>query len=159
MLNNIEYKLYLNDDYYSDLCFFFKKKILSNFLKKGNKTYALKLLNNLKYILKINSKVDYNLLFLYFLLNSLTKFHFIKKKKGGSIKEIPIPIYYKRQISILIKILIRLSRCKRTFNPSLNNIALLIFLTNKNKGPFISRKYRAYRKAFDNKFLLRLIRK
>lgn|SRR5688572_8607689 len=159
MLSNIEYKNFIDNNYYKDLHFIFKKKLLSCFLKKGNKVCALKLVNNLKYILKQNSKIDPNLLFLFFVLNSLTKFHFIRKKKGGSIKEIPIPITYKRQIGSIIKILKRLSICKRTFNPSLNNMALLIFLTNKNRGPFISRKYRAYRKAFDNKFLLNLIRK
>src|SRR6185436_13086941 len=156
MLNNFEYKIINNNDYYKDLHFIFQKKLLSSFLKKGNKFYAVKLLNNLKYILKKNSKIDPNLLFLIFVLNSLTKFNFIRKKKNGSIKEIPIPITYKRQIGSIIKILIRLSISKRTFNPSLNNIALLIFLTNKNRGPFISRKYRAFRKAFDNKFLLNL---
>ena len=159
MLNKIIYLNFKNNNYYTDLLFIFKKKLLSNFLKKGNKAKALKFNNKLKFILKRNTKIDFNLLFLNFILNSLTKFHFIRKKKGGSIKEIPIPITYKRQIGSIIKILIRLSRSKRTFNSNLNDIALLILLTNKNKGPFISRKYRAFRKAFDNKFLLRLIRK
>jgi ribosomal protein S7 len=160
MLNkNIKLKNYINNDYYNDLHFIFLKKLLSGFLKKGNKACALKLLNNLKYILKKNTKVDSNLLFLITLLNSLTKFHFIKKKRGGSLKEIPIPISYKRQSGFIIKNLIRLSLSKRTFNPSVNNLALLIFLTNRNKGPLIYRKYRLYKKAIDNKFLLYLIRK
>src|SRR6185295_18668670 len=159
MLNNIQSKFYINNDYYKDLHYIFKKKLLNNFLKIGNKTKALKLFNDLKFFLKNNAKIDSNLLFLVFFLKNLNKIYFKKKKKGGSIKEIPIPITYKRQIGTLIKILMRLSLSKKTFNPSLNNIALLIILTNKNKGPFISRKYRAFRKAFDNKFLLRLIRK
>jgi len=81
MLNNFEYKIINNNDYYKDLHFIFQKKLLSSFLKKGNKFYAVKLLNNLKYILKKNSKIDPNLLFLIFVLNSLTKFNFIRKKK------------------------------------------------------------------------------
>lgn len=159
MLNKLESKILINNNYYKDLHFIFKKKLLSSFLKRGNKLYALKLFNNLKYILKSNTKIDSNLLFLNFVLNSLTKFHFIKKRKGGSIKEIPIPITDKRQIGSIIKILIRFSKSKRTFNPNLKKIIYFILVTNKNKGPFIVRKYRFFRKAFDNKFLLHLIRK
>lgn len=160
MLNkDIKLKYLMNNIYYNDLHFIFLKKLLSSFLKKGNKAQALKLLSNLKYKLKVDTKVDSNLLFLITLLNSLTKLHFIKKKRGGSIKEVPIPISYKRQVGFIVKILKRLSKSKRTFNPNINNTASLIFLTNRNKGPLISRKYRSYRKAFDNKFLLYLIKK
>ena len=107
----------------------------------------------------METRIDPNLLILIALAKSLTKFHFIKKKKGGSIKEIPIPISYKRQVGIIVKFLKKLSISKRTFNPSINNIASLIYLTNKNKGPLIIRKFRTYRKALDNKFLLYLIKK
>jgi len=123
MLNSKEYKLYMDNNYHKDLYFISNKKLLSSFLKRGNKAYALKLINKLKLILKQNTKIDPNLLFLIFVLNSLTKFHFIRKKKGGSIKEIPIPISHKRQIGSIIKILMRLSISKRTFNSSLYKIA------------------------------------
>lgn len=162
MLNNKKYiqlKNYKNNKYYYNLHSIFLKKLLSCFLKKGKKAYASKLVNNLKWILKKKTKIDSNLLFVITLLNSLTSFYFIKKKKGGSLKEIPMPITYKRQSAYIIKILKRITMSKRTFNPSLRNVTLLILLTCKNKGPLIARKYKNYRKAFDNKFLLNLIRK
>lgn len=157
--NNIKFKDVIDNNYYNEIHFLFLKKLLGGLLKRGNKTYALKLVNNLKYIIKKISKKDFNFLFLNTILNSIIKFYFIRKKMGGSIKEIPMPITYKRQIGILMKTLIKLSLSKRTHNPNINNIALLIFLTNRNKGPLIIKKYRAYRKALDSRFLLYLIRK
>lgn len=160
MLNKeIQLKKFIDNNYYQDLHFIFTNKLLNRFLKKGKKMRALKFLNNLKYILKLHSKIDPNFLFLMAVLKSLSKIHFIKKKRGGSLKEIPIPISYKRQVGSIVKFLIRLSKSNRTFNVNLKKVASLIFLTNKNKGPLIIRKYRSYKKAFDNKFLLYLIKK
>jgi len=153
------YKDYMNKKYYSNLYSLFLIKLIGQFLKKGNKEKALKLLFELKYIIKQKSKKEPIFILLYSLLKSLFKFYFIKKRLGSSIKEIPMPLLKTRQVRIATKNLFKLAYSKNKRSVSLTNLNNIILNAFKRKGLLIRLNNVNYRKALENRVLLFLIRK
>jgi len=89
--------------YYDNINFLFMQNFVGKLIKKGNKLYALRCLNRLNFLIKRRfSKAPKMLLFLV-MFYSMIKFHFIKKRFGGSKKEIPIYLNKTRQIKFIVK--------------------------------------------------------
>src|ERR1700748_2206694 len=98
LLNNLK-----KNKYYNEVNFLFKKNFIGKLIKKGNKLYALSSYNKLKYFIKRKFKKDFNLFLFFVMFYSVIKFHFIKKRFGGSKKEVPIFLNKDRQIKFIIK--------------------------------------------------------
>lgn len=96
-------KFIKNTSYYSEVNFLFKENFIGKLIKKGNKLRALKSFNKLKYLIKLKLKKDINIVLFLVIYYSIIKFHFIKKRFGGSKKEIPLYLNKNRQIKFIIK--------------------------------------------------------
>src|SRR5436190_5595391 len=153
------YKNYINKKYYSNIYNIFIAKLISQFLKKGNKDRSIKLLFKLKYIIKKKVKKEPIFILLFSLLKGLFKFYFIKKRLGSSFKEIPIPLLKIRQIRKMVKLLFKLSKSKNKRSINIFNISNLIINTFRRKGLLIRYNNKNYRKALENRVLLFLIKK
>src|SRR3984957_17747711 len=103
MKSSLLVKSLRKNKYYNQINFLFKKNVIGKLIKKGNRFYAIKFFNKLKYLVKKRFKKDFNLLLFIIIFYSTIKFHFIKKRFGGSKKEIPIYLSKKRQIKFIIK--------------------------------------------------------
>src|SRR3954470_14192981 len=100
--NNLQ-KFLNNIHLYNQINFLFKQNFVGKLIKKGNKFKALKFFNKLKYLIKLKLKKNPNIVLFLVVFYSIIKFHFIKKRLGGSKKEIPIFLNKNRQIKFIIK--------------------------------------------------------
>lgn len=155
----ITYKSYLKKKFYSNIYNIYINKLISQFLKRGNKERSIKLLFKLKYIIKNKSRKEPIFILFFSLLKGLFKFYFIRKRLGSSIKEIPMPLSKTRQIGKMTKLLFRLSKSKNKRLVNLVSISNLIINTFRRKGMLIRHNNKHYRKALENRVLLFLIRR
>jgi len=119
--------------------------IRGNLLRKGLKDKILKKFYLLKIALKERNnqeerKYNINFIILVVVLNSLIKVNFIKKRFGRVIKEVPIYINNRRQVSLGVKSIIK-------FIKGQNNKLIEI-----NK---LTQIYYNYKKALENRIFLR----
>ena len=155
LLNNLK-----KSKYYNRINFVFKQNFIGKLIKKGNKFYALNYFNKLKFFVKRKFKKSFNLLLFLVMFNSTVKFHFIKKRFGGSKKEIPIYLNKNRQIKFIIKKMFNYSRSsQKRKSLDLNKLIYLYFLTIKKKGYLIINKYKAFLKAKENRILIKSLKK
>jgi ribosomal protein S7 len=150
---------YKNLLYYNKIYSLFIKKIIGNFLKKGKKLYAIKLFLKLKYLIKKKIKKEPNFILLRALMSTLIKLHFIKKRFGGSKKELPISLKIERRVKFSIKSFLNYSISNRTNFIDINKLLELLIISSKRRGPIMKKNYLAYKKALDNKIFLTFRRK
>ena len=150
----------IKQNYYNQINFIFKQNFIGKLIKKGNKFYALKFYNKLKYNLKKKIRKDPNLVILITLIYSIIRFYFIKKRLGGTKKDIPIYLNKQRQVKFIIRKIFSITKSiNKRKSLDLNKLVLLYFNTIKRKGPLIINKYKAFVKAKENKILLRFLKK
>jgi len=148
------------EKYYDQKNFLFKLNFIGKLIKKGNKYFALQYFNKLKYLIKKRIKIDFNLLIFLVISYSSIKFHFIKKRFGGSKKDIPIYLNKIRQVKFIIKKMFSHSKSlEKRKSLDLNKLVNLCFLTIKKKGFLISEKNKAFVKAKENKILIKSLKK
>jgi hypothetical protein len=153
-------KDFKKEKYYNQASFLFKQNFIGKLIKKGNKNYAVTCFNRLKYLVKKKMKKDFNLLSFLIIFYSVTKFHFIKKRFGGSKKEIPIYLNKIRQIKFIIKKMFSYSKSlEKRKSLDLNKLVNLYLLTIKKKGFLIAEKNKAFIKAKENRILIRSLKK
>jgi|GraSoiStandDraft_45_1057281.scaffolds.fasta_scaffold152243_2 Ribosomal protein S7p/S5e len=158
--SNILIKNLKKNQYYNQTNFLFKQNFIGKLIKKGNKFYALNYFNRLKYFLKRKLKKDPNILLFLIIFYSTIKFHFIKKRFGGSKKEIPIYLNKNRQVKFIIKKMFNYSKSlEKRKSLDLNKLINLYLLTLKKKGFLIVNKYKAFIKAKENKILVKSLKK
>lgn len=150
---------YLQLKHFNKVFFLLQKIFIGKLVKKGKKEYAIKLFNNLKYLLKKRTKKNPNFLILVAVLNSLLKVHFIKIRLGGSRKEIPVPLAFERQIKFAITEMLYNVKTKQNKSINLKKLVNLICFCYKKTGPVIKRNYFLYKKAIENKVLLNFIKR
>jgi len=123
--------------YYDNINFLFMQNFVGKLIKKGNKLYALRCLNRLNFLIKRRfSKAPKMLLFLV-MFYSMIKFHFIKKRFGGSKKEIPIYLNKTRQIKFIVKKMFSYSKSlEKRKSLDFNKLVNLCVLTMKKKKAF-----------------------
>jgi len=146
--------------YYDNINFLFMQNFIGKLTKKGNKAYALNRFSKLKLLIK--SKLNKNPKILLFLVMfySTIKFHFIKKRFGGSKKEIPIYLNKVRQVKFIIKKMFSYSKSlEKRKSLDLNKLIRLYFLTMKKKGFLIVNKYKSFIKAKENRILIKSLKK
>lgn len=149
-----------NIEFYSQVNFLFKQNFIGKLIKKGNKYKALNCFNKLKYLIKLKLKKNPNIVLFLVIFYSIIKFHFIKKRLGGSKKEIPIFLNKNRQIKFIIKKIFNYSKSldkRKSLN--YNKLVNLLLLTMKKKGSLIVDKRKAFIKARENRILIRLLKK
>jgi ribosomal protein S7 len=110
-------------------------------------------------LLKRKTKLNPNLVLLVSVLNSLIKVHFIKKRFGGTRKDIPIPLKLERQIRLTITDIISYANTKRMKSINIKRLARVLCYSYKFKGPVIKLNYLKYQKAKENRVLLSFIKK
>jgi ribosomal protein S7 len=160
MNNSILIKNLKKNQYYNQTNFLFKQNFIGKLIKNGNKFYALNYFNKLKYFLKKKFKKDPNILLFLVIFYSTIKFHFIKKRFGGSKKEIPIYLNKNRQVKFIIKKMFNYSKSlEKRKSLDLNKLINLYLLTLKKKGFLIVNKYKAFIKAKENKILVKSLKK
>lgn len=161
MINNmLLVKNLKKEKYYNQINFLFKKNFIGKLVKKGNKYYAVSCFKNLKYLIKKKIKKDFNLLLFLVIFYSSLKFHFIKKRFGGSKKEIPIYLNKVRQVKFIIKKMFSYSKSlEKRKSLDFNKLVNLCLLTIKKKGFLISEKNKAFIKAKENRILVRSLKK
>jgi ribosomal protein S7 len=160
MNKNILVKDFKKIKYYNKIIFLFKKNFIGKLIKKGNKFYALNYFNKLKHNIKKKFKKDFNILLFLVIFNSIVKFHFIKKRFGGSKKEIPLYLNKDRQIKFIIKKIFNYSKSKeKRKSLDMNKLIYLYFLTIKKKGFLVIDKYKAFLKAKENRILVKSLKK
>jgi ribosomal protein S7 len=150
---------YVKLDYYGKVFYLLERHFIGKFIKKGKKLYAWKLYNSLKLLLKKKTKLNPNLVLLVSVLNSLIKVHFIKKRFGGTRKDIPIPLKLERQIRLTITDIISYANTKRMKSINIKRLARVLCYSYKFKGPVIKLNYLKYQKAKENRVLLSFIKK
>lgn len=150
---------YVKLDYYGKVFYLLEKHFVGKLIKKGKKLYAWKAYNNLKLLLKRKTKLNPNLVLLVSILNSLIKVHFIKKRFGGTRKDIPIPLKLERQIRLTITDIIYYAKTKRMKSVNIRRLARILCYSYKFKGPIIKLNYLKYKKAKENRVLLNFIKK
>lgn len=160
MKSNLLLKIIKKNKYYNNVNFLFKKNFIGKLIKKGNKFYALNRFNKFKYFIKRKFKKDFNILLFLVIFHSTVKFHFIKKRFGGSKKEIPIYLNKVRQVKFIIKKMFSYSKSsQKRRSLDFNKLIYLYFLTLKKKGYLMVDKYKAFIKAKENRILLKSLKK
>lgn len=145
--------------YYNQINFLFKQNFIGKLIKKGNKFHALKIFNKLKYLIKVKIKKDPTIILFLVIFKSIIKFHFIKKRFGGSKKEIPIYLNKKRQIKFIIKKIFNYSKsAERRKSLNLLKFVNLCLSTLKRKGFLLVDKRKAFIKAKDNRILVKSLK-
>src|ERR1700722_4157539 len=91
-------KNYIYKVNYSKMFYIYVNVIIGKLLKKGKKEKAIKSFFLFKYLLKLASNNDANMVLFAALINSIVKINFIKKRFGGQKKELPIFVNNKRQV-------------------------------------------------------------
>lgn len=158
--NTLLIKNLKKEKYYNQVNFAFKQNFIGKLIKKGNKYYAISIFHKLKYLMKKKIKKDFNLLLFLVMFYSSIKFHFIKKRFGGSKKEIPIYLNKVRQIKFIIKKMFSYSKSlEKRKSLDLNKLTNLCLLTIRKKGALISDKNKAFIKAKENRILVRSLKK
>lgn len=150
---------YIKLTHYNKVFHLLEKNLIGKLIKKGKKLYALKIYNELKYLLKKKTKRNPNLLLLIAVLNSLVKVHFIKVRFGGVRKDVPVPLKFERQIRFTITELLYYVKTKRMKSINVKKLVNLICYCYKFKGPIIKRNLKLYKKAIENRVLLNFIKK
>jgi len=160
MNNNLLIKNLRKNQYYNQTNFLFKQNFIGKLIKKGNKFYALNYFNKLKFFIKKKFKKDPNILLFLVIFYSSIKFHFIKKRFGGSKKEIPIYLNKNRQIKFIIKKMFNHSKSlEKRKSLDLNKLINLYLLTIKKKGFLMVNKYKSFIKAKENRILVKSLKK
>jgi ribosomal protein S7 len=155
ILNNLK-KL----DYYDKINFLFKQNFIGKLIKKGKKRYALNNYYKFKQLIKEKSKKDANLMFFLVFYRSIIKFHFIKKRFGGTKKEIPMFLNKKRQLKFILKKMLNNSKyVEKRKSIDLLKLTSLYLNTLKKKSFLITDKRKALLKARENKILVRSLKR
>lgn len=148
-------KFCMEDKKYSFIYFTYINKIIGKILKRGRKDWALKSFGNLNRELKKLMCLNPKIILFIGLMNSLMQICVIKKRLGGSMKDLPAYVGEKKQVVNVVKFLIRDSKEKHlrllSFNKLLNNVKLM----SEYKGNLISENYKIYKKALDNRVFLK----
>jgi hypothetical protein len=146
--------------YYNSVNFLFMKNFIGKLIKKGNKLYALQCFSRLKFLVKRRFNKDPNVSLFIVMFYSMIKFHFIKKRFGGSKKEIPIYLNKTRQVKFIVKQIFNYSKSlEKRKSLDFNKLVGLCFLTMKKKGFLISSKYKSFIKAKENRILIKSLKK
>jgi ribosomal protein S7 len=157
--NSILIKKFKSSLRYSQINFLFKQNFVGKLIKKGNKFYALKHFYKFKHCIKKNFKKDPNMLLFLIIFYTATKFHFIKKRFGGSKKEIPLYLSKARQVKFIIKKIFSYSKSvEKRKSLSLRRLVNICLLTMKKKGALVVSKRKAFMKAKENKMLVRSLK-
>lgn len=157
---NISLKSFKKMRHYNNIIFLFKKNFIGKLVKKGNKAYALNYLSKFKHLIKSKFKKDFNLLLFFIMSVSMIKFHFIKKRFGGSKKEIPIYLNKVRQIKFIVKKMFNHSKSlEKRKSLDLFKLANLFLLTVKKKGALLINKRKSFIKAKENKILVKSLKR
>jgi len=129
-------------------------------IKKGNKLYALRCFNRLNFLIKRRFSKSSKISLFLVIFCSMVKFHFIKKRFGGSKKEIPIYLNKTRQVKFIVKKMFSYSKSlEKRKSLDLNKLVNLCVLTMKKKGFLISNKYKSFIKAKENRILIKSLKK
>jgi len=160
MVNQLLIKKIKKNKYYNQVNFLFMQNFIGKLIKKGNKFYALNCFNKLKRLVKKKFNKDPNMLLFIIIFSSVIKFHFIKKRFGGSKKEIPIFLNKNRQVKFIIKKMFNYSKSlNKRKSLDLNKLINLYLLTIKKKGFLIVNKYKDFLKAKENRILVKSLKK
>jgi len=89
------------------------------------------------------------------LMNSIVKIHFMKKRFGGQKKELPIFVNNKRQVTYMVKNLLNFSYSKRNKLINFERLMDNIKYASQRKGLLIRKNYQMYKKAIENRVVVR----
>jgi ribosomal protein S7 len=153
-------KQYIYYNYnYSKLYNIYINSLIGKLLKQGRKDLIIKKFFYFKFLIKFKIKKDINFILFLALLNSLVKIHFIKKRFGGTRKELPLYINNRRQVTFACNNLIKFSYSKRNKLINFEKIFENIINTSEKKGFLIKKIYKEYKKALDNRVFLNYVKK
>ena len=143
----------INSIYFSNL---YIKTLIGKLIKKGNRFNALRLYKKIRENIKLqtNKQTKISLIFFLAMFNSMPKVSFKEIRLGSQKKDIPMPITRKKQILVAVETLLKISR--RNKKLELNKLINCIILSYKNKGIIIKKKRIKYKKAIENKILLKI---
>lgn len=144
---------------YSKIYSIYINNLIGKLLKKGRKDLIIKKFFYFKFLSKFKIKKDINFILFLALLNSIIKIHFIKKRFGGTKKELPLYINSKRQITFACSNLIKFSYSKRNKLINFEKLFDNIVSTSERKGFLIKKNYKEYKKALDNRVFLNYVKK
>lgn len=148
--------VYIKLDYYNKLYYLYIKTLVGKLIKKGKKFKALKFYNNLRENMKLETKKNKKISFVFLLcmLNSMPKVAFKEIRLGSQKKDLPIPIGEKKQVLVSVETLLKMSKKKKKIE--FNKLLDCIISSYQNKGILIRNKKFKYRKALMNKMLLNI---
>jgi ribosomal protein S7 len=139
--------------YFYDL---YIKTLVGKLIKKGNRFTALRLYKKLREEIKLQTNKQKKIPFIFFsaMYNSMPKVSFKEIRLGSQKKDIPMPINKKKQVLVAVEALLKISR--RNKKLELNKLVECIISSYKNKGIIIRKKRIKYKKAIENKILLKV---
>ena len=132
------------------------KTIIGKIIKKSNKFNALRLYKKIRENTKLQTNKQKNIPFIFFsaMYNSMPKVLFKEIRLGSQKKDIPMPINKKKQVLVAVETLLNIS--KRNKKVDFNKLIDCIISSYKNKGIIIRKKRIKYKKAIENKILLKI---
>lgn len=130
--------------------------LVGKLIKKGNKFNALKLYKKIRENIKLQTgkKNKISLILISAMFNSMPKVSFKEIRLGSQKKDIPMPINKKKQILVAVETLLNIS--KKNKKLECNRVVDCIISSHKNKGIIIKKKRIKYKKAIENKILLKI---
>jgi len=130
--------------------------LIGKLIKKGNRFNALRLYKKIRENIKLktNKQTNISFIFLTSMFNSMPKVSFKEIRLGSQRKDIPMPINKKKQVLVAVETLLNIS--KKNKKVDFNRLVDCIILSHKNKGIIIRKKRIKYKKAIENKILLKV---
>jgi len=149
-------KYIINSKRFNKFYHLYINALIGKLTKKGNKFKALRLYNKIKENIKLqtNKNTKVSLIFFFAMSNSMPKVSFKEIRLGSQRKDIPMPIDKKKQVLVAVETL--LQSCRQNKKLELNKLIECIISSYKNKGLIINKKRIKYRKAIENKILLKI---
>lgn len=146
----------INSKRFNKFFYLYINVLIGKLIKKGKRFTALKIFKKIKENIKLqtNKKKKNSFIFFQAMFNSMPKVSFKEIRLGSQRKDVPIPIDKKKQVLVAVETL--LDFCKKNKKLELNRLIECIILSYKNKGIIIRKKKIKYKKAIENKILLKI---
>jgi len=148
--------LYLNNVLF--LGFLYSLKFLGSLIFRGKKKLAYKLFSECKYNLKLMTSKEPSTVIFQGLLNITPKLILYKKRFGAQKKEIPMPIFIYKGVSIAVKSVFKNLKAKKGSIKVIDLVNQLLDALAK-KGDIYTLIKKKYEVALRNRYLLKLIKR
>lgn len=155
-IKKYSYKTYSSLNYFFQMWFNFNHLFFNSLIFKGKKFKAYKVFENLRYKIKNVEKLDPFLIISLMLVKIVPKISLSSVRLGSLMHELPTPITDKKQITLVVRWLLKLIR-RNTKSDKTQTIVSVILDSYYDKGIIIEKKKLQHESGIKNRHLIKYL--